>query len=396
MNRAPSAGRRNRAPLWGGLLLVAIAAGGIAAWATRRPAVLAGGVDVGRLARGLTPSDLNLLFITMDTTRADRLACYGEQGVATPSLDRLAAGGVQFDQAIAAAPLTLPAHSTIFTGEPPPRHGVRDNGGYTLDAKRVTLAEVLARGGWRTGAFVGAFVLDSKWGLDQGFDRYADDFDLTKYASISLGDVSRPGSQVVDRALEWLNQQGDRRFFAWLHFYDPHTPYDPPEPFRTQYAGRPYLGEIAYMDAQIGRVLGWLRDRGLDDRTIVVAMGDHGEGLGQHREASHGFFVYDSTLRVPLLIRAPYDRLAHRRVPAVVRSEDVLPTVLDLLGQPVPPESKGTSLVPLMTGASADLNLDAYSESYYARYHYGWSELRALRAGRFKLIAAPRPELYDL
>jgi arylsulfatase A-like enzyme/Tfp pilus assembly protein PilF len=363
--------------------------------AMRRPALTLGGGDVGHLPRGLKPSDLNLLFITLDTTRADKLGCYGETNVATPSLDSLASG-VLFERAIAPAPLTLPAHSTIFTGVPPPIHGVRDNGGYTLDPKHVTLANVLKRGGWQTGAFVGAFVLDSKWGLDQGFDKYVDDFDLSKYKQISLGDVSRPGSEVADRAIEWLTPRARQRFFAWLHFYDPHAPYAPPEPYKTQYANRPYLGEVAFMDAQIGRVLQWLHDQGLDDRTIVVAMGDHGESLGEHGEGSHGFFVYDSTMHVPLMIRTPYDGLTKRRVTGVVRSQDVMPTVLALLGQSAPAESIGRSLVPMMTGATGDLNLDAYSESYYPRYHYGWSELRALRAGRFKLIAAPRPELYDL
>jgi arylsulfatase A-like enzyme/Tfp pilus assembly protein PilF len=386
----------SRRPLWLGAAAVLLVVLGGAGWALRRPAVSVAGIDVGRLPRGLAPSDLNVLFITLDTTRADKLGCYGEKAVATPSLDRLASEGVLFERAIAAVPLTLPAHSTIFTGQPPPAHGVRDNGGYTLDAKHDTLAAVLKRGGWQTGAFVGAFVLDSKWGLDKGFDTYADDFDLSKYRAISLGDVSRPGSQVADRALGWLNEHAGQRFFAWLHFYDPHTPYDAPEPYKSQYANRPYLGEIAYMDAQVGRVLQWLQDRGLADRTIVVAMGDHGEGLGEHREASHGFFIYDSTLRVPLMIRTPYDGLKGRRVTAVVRSEDVMPTLLALVGQQVPSEVKGTSLLPMMTGASSDLNLDAYSESYYARYHYGWSELRAIRAGRYKLIAAPRPELYDL
>lgn len=387
-------GRQRRIAIAIGVLFAAVAIVATAMW--RRSAVTVDGVDLGRLPRGLKPSDLNVIVLTLDTTRADKLGAYGEKNVATPSLDRLASEGVLFEQAIAPAPLTLPAHSTIFTGTPPPVHGVRDNGGYVLDPRHVTLAEVLKRGGWQTGAFVGAFVLDSKWGLDQGFDRYADDFDLSKYKAISLGDVSRPGSQVVDRALEWLNGRADQRFFAWLHFYDPHTPYEAPEPYRTQYAGRPYLGEIAYMDAQVGRVLQWLQDRGLQERTIVVAMGDHGEGLGEHREASHGFFVYDSTVRVPLVMRTPYDGLSRRRVAAVVRSVDVMPTVVALVGQAAPKGVSGRSLLPMMTGVTPDLNLDAYSESYYPRYHYGWSELRAMRAGRFKLIAAPRPELYDL
>jgi tetratricopeptide (TPR) repeat protein len=242
---------------------------------------------------------------------------------------------------------------------------------------------------------VAAFVLDSKWGLDQGFDTYFDDFDLSKYATVSLGDISRTASDVVDKALPWLDQHASGRFFAWLHFYDPHSPYTPPEPYKTLFAQHPYLGEIAYMDSQIGRVLAWLDERGLSDRTIVVALGDHGESLNEHGEGTHGLFIYDATLRVPLIIRTPYDKLRGRTVASVVRSEDVMPTVLDLLRVEAPAGIHGRSLVPLMGGAVPDLDLAAYAESNYARYHYGWSELRALRAGRYKYIEAPRPELYD-
>lgn len=376
------------------VVLLALAWG---AWRLYLPAVVGSdGTSLGSLPRGVGVQDLNVLFLTLDTTRADKLGCYGEPQAATPNLDRLAAGGVRFDQVMAPVPLTLPAHATIFTSTVPPAHGVRDNGGYTLDTRHPTLASVLRRrGGWATGAFVAAFVLDSKWGLDQGFDTYFDDFDLSKYKSASLGDISRPASEVVDQALPWLDQHASERFFAWLHFYDPHSPYDPPEPYKTMYAQRPYLGEIAYMDAQIGRVLGWLDERGLSDRTIVVALGDHGESLNEHGEGTHGLFIYDATLRVPLIIRTPYDRLRSRTVGSFVRSEDVMPTVLDLLRVEAPRGIHGRSLVPLMGGTLSDLNLDGYAETYYPRFHFGWSELRALRAGRYKYIEAPRPELYD-
>jgi arylsulfatase A-like enzyme/Tfp pilus assembly protein PilF len=386
-----------RRTAWVGLVAFvtsAAAAGGW--WVWRRSDVHAGRANLGPLPGGIRPADLNVVLITLDTTRFDAIGSQGARAAATPALDRLAAEGVQFDQAVSAAPLTLPAHATIFTSQLPPVHGVRDNGGYVLDSRHTTLAETLQQKGWQTAAFVGAFVLDSKWGLDQGFERYVDDFDLSKYQTISLGDVSRSGEQVADRALSWLSEPGRGRFFAWVHFYDPHAPYEPSEPYRSRYADRPYLGEIAYVDAQVDRLLRWLDTSGLARRTVVVAMGDHGEGLGDHQEGAHGFFVYDSTVRIPLIIRAPFERIPGRRVHAVVRSEDVMPTVLAMVGLPPPAAVRGRSLLPLMTGEASDLDLDAYSESFYARYHYGWSALQSLRAGRYKLIAAPRPELYDL
>src|SRR5262245_26838294 len=256
------------------------------------------GATVGRPVSGRSAADLNLVVITLDTTRADRIGAYGFAGIETPNLDRLAREGVLFENAAAAAPLTLPAHSSLFTGKLPPQHRVRDNGGFFLDPRETTLAELLKARGYRTGAFVGAYVLDSKWGLNKGFDTYFDDFDLSRYSAISLGAIQRPGNEVVDHGLQWLEQVADNLFFAWMHLYDPHTPYDPPEPFRSRYRDRPYVGEIAFADAQLGRVLAYLDARHLTDRTIVAVMGDHGEGLSEHDEATHGFFVYESTVRV--------------------------------------------------------------------------------------------------
>jgi choline-sulfatase len=362
-------------------------------------AVLTGAGWAGwRLWKGAAtrPSDLNLLVISLDTTRADRLRAYGFQEIETPALDRLASEGVLFQQAATAAPLTLPAHTTIFTSRVPPEHGVRDNGGFFVDASETTLAETLQARGFRTGAFVGAYVLDSKWGLDQGFETYFDDFDLTKYRAISLGAIQRPANEVVDKALEWLAGVAGQRFFGWVHLYDPHTPYEPPEPFKSRYPGRPYLGEIAFTDSQVGRLVDFLRERGILDRTVIVVVGDHGESLDDHGEGSHGFFIYESVVRVPLIIRAPLQGAGGKRVADVVRTLDIAPTVAELLGVENVPNGDGVSLVPLMTGATTELGLEAYAESTYPLYHYGWSDLRALRSGRFKLIAAPRPELYDL
>jgi choline-sulfatase len=391
--------RRRRFTVWlvGAVLIVAAS---VAAWVlyVPRPVTSVNGEALGSLPAGVRPSNLNLLLITLDTTRADRIHAYGFNDIETPNLDRLAREGVLFEHAFAPAPLTLPAHSSIFTGKFPPAHGVRDNGGFFLDDRETTLAERLQAKGFTTGGFVGAYVLDHKWGVAQGFQTYFDDFDLSKYQSLSLGSVDRPGNEVADKALAWLEHAATSgsRFFGWVHFYDAHSPYSPPEPFKSRYQGHPYLGEIAFVDSQVGRLLAFLDEHDLMKNTIVVAMADHGESLGEHGEATHGFFVYQSTTHVPLLIRAPYDAMQGRRVTDTVRSIDVLPTTLELLGVRTGEHFDGQSSVPLMTGAKKELGLAAYSEAIYPRFHFGWSDLRALTAGRYKYIAAPRPELYDL
>ena len=261
------------------------------------------GTAVGHLPRGVQPADLNLLVITLDTTRADRLGAYGWPQSATPALDRIAAEGVLFEQAVSPAPLTLPAHSSLFTGKYPPHHGVRDNGGFFLDERETTLAERLKARGVKTGGFVGAYVLDRTWGIGQGFDTYFDNFDLSKFDAPSLSEVERPANEVADRALAWLETAKSSRFFGWIHFYDAHSPYEPPEPYRTRFADRPYLGEIAFVDSQVARIRAFLEAERLLDRTVVVVLGDHGESLGDHGEGTHGFFVYESVLHVPLMIQ---------------------------------------------------------------------------------------------
>jgi arylsulfatase A-like enzyme/tetratricopeptide (TPR) repeat protein len=348
-----------------------------------------------RRAPGAPARDVNLLLITLDTTRADALGAYGASDGATPNLDRLARAGVVFDEALAAAPLTLPAHASLFTAKYPPRHGVRDNGGFVLDARQRTLAERLAAAGFRTGGFVGAYVLDRRWGIAHGFTSYVDDFDVEKARGPVPAGVERRANDVADRALAWLETAASSRFFAWVHFYDAHSPYDPPEPYRTRFAARPYAGEIAFVDSQVGRLIAFLEQRRLLDKTIVVAVGDHGESLGEHDESTHGFFVYRSVLRVPLIIASPAGSRRGLHVSSTVRAIDLAPTLLELLGVPLGDPVDGRSLVPLMTGASRDLGLDAYSESMYARYHFGWSGLKALTSGRYTYISAPRPELYD-
>jgi len=375
-----------------------VAAAALTTWwlMSTRQVRTSSGADLGSLPQGVTRQALNVVVVTLDTTRSDRIGAYGSKDVETPVLDGIARDGVQFDQAVSVAPLTLPAHSSIFTGKFPPEHGVRDNGGFFLGAEQVTLAEVLKQRGYRTGGFVAAYVLDSKWGIDQGFDTYVDDFDLSSKRGFSLGAIQRPANEVMDKALPWIRESKSSPFFAWIHLYDPHAPYRPPEPFASRYKERPYNGEIAFTDSQLGRLVSELQSIGVYDRTILVVMGDHGESLGDHGESAHGFFIYDSVTHVPFLIRSPFARAQHRHVADPVRSVDVMPTVLDLLGVAPPAGISGVSLAPLMTGAVPELGLDAYSEAMYPLHHYGWSDLRALRSGRYKVIDAPRPELYDI
>jgi arylsulfatase A-like enzyme/Tfp pilus assembly protein PilF len=343
---------------------------------------------------------LNIILVTADTLRADRLPAYGYDKVETPNLDRLAASGVVFEQATTVVPLTLPAHSSMFTGTFPMHHGVRDNGGYYLGQDQVTLAETLKENGYQTGGFVSAFVLDSRWGLNQGFDTYWDDFDLAKYENVGLDTVQRRGGEVLEEAEKWMDSVKEDRFFAWLHFYDVHTPYEAPEPFLSRYKGylgARYDGEIAYLDSLMGELTVWLEKNDLEEDTMVVFIGDHGESLGQHEENTHGFFIYDATMRVPFLVKAPYRHIrSGLRIPAQVRNVDLMPTLLDLVGITPPATVQGTSLAPLLEGGSEDLGLIAYSESFYPRHHYGWAELKSVRNGRMHFIDAPRPELFDI
>jgi choline-sulfatase len=392
----PKTRRRSLVAGLTGAVLLTAAAGAWLAWPREQAA--AGGTSLGTLPRGVSRSDLNVVLLTLDTLRADHLGAYGSTTVRTPHLDNLASRGVVFEQAMTSAPLTLPAHSSMFTGHFPPRHGVRDNGGFFLAPEQVTMAEVLSGQGFTTGATVGAFVLDSKWGLDQGFATYQDDFDLTNVKAMSLASVKRPGNEVVDLALKWMESVADQRFFSWLHLYDPHAPYESPEPYRSDYKGHPYRGAVAFTDAQVGRVMAFLKDRGIADRTIVVVAGDHGEGLGEHGEETHGFFIYESAMRVPLIVAAPFSNTAGRRVARPVRTVDILPTVLDLLQIPSPDTIAGVSLAPLLAGAKdiPNVAMEGYAEAMYPLHHYGWSELTATRSDRYKLIDAPRPELYDL
>jgi arylsulfatase A-like enzyme/Tfp pilus assembly protein PilF len=337
----------------------------------------------------------NVLLVTLDTLRADRIGAYGYRGAQTPVLDGLAARGARFAAATTTTPLTLSAHTSLFTGTWPTAHGVRDNTGFYVDEQVQTLAETLKPQGFRTGGFVGAFVLDARWGIAQGFDTYYDEFDLSEDVGPGLDAIQRRGGEVVDQALAWLGTPSDQPFFGWVHLYDPHLPYDAPAEYASRFPATrdgAYDAEIAYTDAQVGRLLAALDAAGRRDDTLVVVLSDHGEQLGEHREQSHGFFVYDASVQIPLVMAGP--GIEPRVVPDQVRIVDVLPTVLDLLGKAPQTGAQGVSLRPALDGQRQELL--AFSETWYPRFHYGWSELQAVRDGAYKFILAPTRELYDV
>jgi arylsulfatase A-like enzyme/tetratricopeptide (TPR) repeat protein len=372
--------------------LAAVAGAGVAAgiWLLRSAAHL-------KALRQLKGA--NILLVTLDTTRADRLGCYGHEGAETPALDGLARDGVLFERCITPTAFTLPSHASIMTGRYPASHGVRINGDRALADAQTTLAERLSEAGYRTGAFIGAFVLDGRWGLKQGFEHYDDNFDLKPGEQLDLVNVQRTGDKVVDAALEWLRKADDRPFFAWVHLYDPHTPYEPPEPWRSRLndsLSHLYDGEIAFADSQVGRLVDWLASQGLDKKTIVVVVGDHGEGLGSHGEAEHGYFVYDYAVHAPFLVRLPLDGFRGIRVPAQVRTIDIEPTILELIGADTPAEIDGESLAPLLAHPNREGPRYAFTESMSPSLQYGWGELYGVQTLSYKYIEAPKPELYDL
>jgi len=342
------------------------------------------------------PRDANVLLITLDTTRADHLSCYASGHARTPHLDALAARGVRFAHATAQVPLTLPSHACIMTGAYPTVHGLRDMGGFVLDKSHPTMASLTQAAGFSTAAFVGSRVVAKHFGLSHGFEVYDDDMGAdTEEGKLPGMFPERRASVVTDRALEWLNHNASRKFFLWVHYYDPHQPYDPPEPYKREYAKSLYDGEIAYMDEQVGRLLGGMGQLGLASRTLVIAVGDHGESLGEHGEQTHGIFLYDATLHVPLIVAGP-DVPPGKVIDDQVRSIDLHPTAMEFLGLPLSPQAQGVSLWPLLLRGTHVRSNYSYGETLYPRTYMGWSELRAMRNDAWKLILAPHPELYDL
>lgn len=332
----------------------------------------------------------NVLLVTIDTLRADRLGCYGYSKAATPVLDALAGRGVRFTTAIAHTPLTAPSHASILTGALPFSHGVRDNGSFVLPATATTLAEVFHAAGYRTAGFISGFPLDRRFGFARGFQLYDDRLARGSDAR-RASYVERGAAQTTRAAADWIRAAGSP-WFAWVHYFDPHAPYEPPPELAARFASSLYDGEVAAVDRELGRVLAAVQ--GAPAGTVVLVTADHGESLGEHGEATHGVFVYDSTLRVPWILAGP--QIPSGRVSAVVaRGIDVAPTLLDYAGVRVPRGVLGRSLRPAAEGREMT-DAPAYAESLFCRLSLGWAELRAWRTARFKLIDAPRPELYDL
>jgi tetratricopeptide (TPR) repeat protein len=346
--------------------------------------------------RGKKAVNWNVLLITLDTTRADRLGAYGCRTARTPNLDRLAAEGVLFENAHSSVPLTLPSHSALFTGRYPIANQVRNNGNYFLPEGEVTLAELLRDRGYDTRAVVAAFVLLSKFGVNQGFTVYDDSLDTHEMIRNYKSEI--PAELVHEKFSSWLGANDGRPFLYWVHFYDPHTPYRPPEEFARRFPpgslGQ-YDAEIAYMDLWVGRVLGSLRERGLLEHTLVVVAGDHGEAFGEHGEQGHGIFCYEEALRVPLIVHAP-GRFKPRRVAARVGLVDVMPTILEALGVKPPPAVQGRSLVPLLGGRAEKEEPAYYFESLYGLEEMNWAPLTGLLRRDYKYVSLPEAELYDL
>jgi arylsulfatase A-like enzyme/Flp pilus assembly protein TadD len=396
--RSASGPRRRRRAIVVAASLLALSVGGIAVWRG----------DYGRfLSRPAARP--NVLLITIDTLRWDHVGCYGSTLRTTPILDRLAASGARFETAIMHAPLTAPSHASILTSLIPLGHGVRDNGAFAVPTGVPTLATTFKDAGYLTAAFVSGFPLDRRFGFARGFDTYDDRLPRGSGPGMTQGAPGAPGTErradaTTARAIAWIDglravDRGGREhagghWFLWVHYFDPHAAYDPPLEWRTRVPGRPYDGEIAFVDQQIGRLAGHLDRVGALDNTVVLVTADHGESLGEHGEETHGVFVYDATLRVPWIVSGPGVR--QRRVQDVVaRGIDVMPTLLDLAGVPLPKSIDGRSLRPALNGRGMD-DEPAYIESLLSSRHFGWASLQGVRTARWKYIAAPSPELYDL
>jgi arylsulfatase A-like enzyme/Flp pilus assembly protein TadD len=333
---------------------------------------------------------LNLLLITIDTLRPDRLGCYGNGHLKTPHIDALAAKGVLFTRAFAHTPTTLPSHTNILLGTTPPYHGVHDNSNFIVKEEFLTLAEHLKNHGYSTAAFVGAFPLDSRFGLTQGFDVYDDNYGSKSSQEFSY--VERKAEVVVEKAIGWLDEQKSP-WFLWIHCFDPHQRYDPPEPFKTQYADNPYEGEIAYVDYALSKLFAFIKDNNFDKNTLIIFTADHGESLGQHGESTHGYFSYNSTIWVPLIISFP--GITHGQIDQNVCHTDIYPTACDILGIEKPSFLQGLSLLPAIKGKRLPQR-KIYFESLYPYYSRGWAPLKGFIQGKEKFIDSPLPEFYDL
>jgi len=356
-----------------------------------------------------SPIRPNLLVVTIDTMRADRLGAYGHAEARTPNIDQVARGGVLFRHAQSQIPITLPSHSSIFTGLYPTRHNVRENGTYELDTSETTLSEILLAEGYATGAFVSSFTLDSRFGLDQGFDVYRDDLSMERSAPEQVPSwqgherafVERPAEPVISEVLEWLKEQREHSFFAWVHLNDPHAPYEAPEPFASSF-GDPYDAEVAYVDHALGSLFGALREWGLWKDTIVVIGSDHGESLGEHSIQGHGRWLFQPSLHVPLIISYPRALPEGAAVDELVRNIDIMPTLLEMMGLPTPKEVQGVSALPMVDGNAATTRTVSYSETMLPRLRFGSWDVFAYQDERWKYIRRAKSGqilaevLYDL
>jgi len=334
--------------------------------------------------------NLNVLLITIDTIRPDRLSCYSTKHLQTPRIETLAAKGVVFERAFAHNPTTLPSHTNILLGTVPLYHGVHDNSKFIVAEDFFTLAEYLKSKGYSTGAFVGAFPLDSRFGLTQGFDVYDDSY--PSKPSYAFSYAERKAERVIHVALGWLQKQKSK-WFSWIHLWDPHAPYSPPEPFKSKFKDNLYSGEVAYVDSELGKIFDYLEKNDLMENTLIILTGDHGESLGEHGELTHTYFAYNSTLWVPLIIVSPGVNAG--RIDEYVAHIDVFPTICDSLGIEKPPFLQGVSLLPLMKGKKIN-NKAIYFESLSAYYNRGWAPLRGFIEEKKKFIETPIPELYNL
>lgn len=332
----------------------------------------------------------NVLLITIDTLRADRLSCYSREHVQTPNIDGLAEAGALFSRAFANTSTTLPSHTNILLGVSPLYHGVHDNLNFVVREDFLTLAEHLKANGYSTAAYVGAYPLDARFGLDQGFDTYDADYPHDYYADLTA--LERRAEEVVSKACEGI-KDAKRPWFIWIHCYDPHLPYEPPEPFRSRFAENPYDGEVAYVDLMMGKLLDCLKEERLYDDAVIVFTGDHGESLGQHGELSHGFFAYNSAIWIPLIMKVP--GIGADIFSQYVSHLDIFPTICDLVGIKKPAFLQGDSLVPLMKGNRIS-DRTIYFESMYPFYSHGWAPLMGFIQRHEKFIESPIPELYDL
>jgi len=356
---------------------------------------LATAAPIARAGAGEKTPLGDVFLITIDTLRSDHVGCYGYQWIQTPTIDQLAKQGIRFAQAFTPSPITNTSHASILTGLLPSSHGVSDFG-VPLTADHSTLAELLEKRGYQTAAFIGSIILDSKTlapGLDRGFEFY-DNFPEKTETKSRWGRLERRGMDVVQRAETWLDGHRTGPHFVWVHLYDPHDPYEPPPPYSERYKDHLYDGEIAFADSALGRFLNYLKEQHWYEGALIIVVGDHGEGLGEHGEDTHGIFLYDSTTHVPLIVKLPNEQEAGKVVEEQARTTDILPTILELLGIPAPESLDGTSLKSALLGTEAPSRTVLGETDYPLRF--GWAPLRSVRKDAFKFIEAPRPELYDL